>query len=140
MTAPRQFPPHKCEVGANGNIYYIELAEDDSEAIAQEEAAKAHVAWVGDLLDTIRTSRTYTSTLTESGERIPVEIPTRIPTPYQEWAAEQSAQYTRNRLYQNNAAQWLIETLEALADQADFTPSAVLNDLCETYRRKAAGR
>lgn len=53
--------------------------------------------------------------------------------------AQEAADFTRSRLYQNNAAQWLITTLEALADQADFTPSAVLNDLCETYWQKAAG-
>lgn len=110
------------------------------------------------------TGRTYTSTLTGDGERIPVEIPTRLPveewavemdnqplafrgerqpirldTPYQEWAAEQSARYIRNRLYQNNAAQWLRQTVEALADQADFTAAETLRDLCETYDRKARG-
>lgn len=84
------------------------------------------------------TGRTFTG-VRINGEWEAREIPTRIPTPYQEWAGEQSAKYTRDRLYQNNAAQWLIETLEALADQADFTPSATLNDLCATYHRKARG-
>lgn len=54
--------------------------------------------------------------------------------------AQEAADFTRNRIYQNNAAAWLIETLEDLAEQGgDFTANVVLRDLCATYWQKAAG-
>lgn len=82
--------------------------------------------------------RIFTSDLID-GERILREIPTRLPTPYQEWAAEQSANLTRSRLYERNAGLWLKERLEALIEQADFTPSVALRELLAGYERKAAG-
>ena len=96
------------------------------------------------------TGRAYTSLLTEDGERELVEIPPPIPwvpvtqpialdTPYQEYAAEQAANYTRQVLFDRNAGAWLRERVEALSEQGDFTPNATLKVLVEEYVRKAMG-